>query len=409
MQSEIKTSIAQNQVSSENILDLLHSIIYENSATLSPSASPDNATGPGAASCIAAVKIQNFKSEMELMHKFPARSAMPILDTIHVRIGRNQVLFEGNNLESSLSIVINAETHGYCDIAIPWGKHFRQNELDLQVFSDDTVYVNGSKLIYRDAAEFPRFAQLPDRQPDFSISLIDLDNLHAADSFISDDELKPALMGFYLDHKRFAATDGHRLIIKHLQNPVPFSAIVPKYLSNYLSAMKKVIDFDPVPCWLDSEKNWFWMKLNSNIILWIRFIDEQYPDIDSVIPDLQGENYLCEMTGGELKSLIDTLKPAFLNAAKNVHWLRLIPGRIKTYCEVNGKPSDQIFLNPTALKPPFEIQFDYFYFKAIADYYSDTDLIRIYFKSAISAALFIQTDENQNQETILLMPIRIDN
>ena len=40
--------------------------------------------------------------------------------------------------------------------------------------------------------------------------------------------------------------------------------------------------------------------------------------------------------------------------------------------------------------------------------YADNDEIRIYMYSPVNSVLFIRADENLNDETVLLMPVRIN-
>jgi DNA polymerase III sliding clamp (beta) subunit (PCNA family) len=406
MQDKINASIAKNQISSD-IIDVINSIIFDDPA-LKPATNPDIA-GQGSSGYIASATVENCKNEMELISRIvPSNSTMPVLKSVRVCIAQGRILFETCNIESRVAVTLPANITGNCDIVVPWGKHFRAKSLEINVLQDEIVFVNGTKLQYQDSEEFPQPAGIPERKSDFSITISDLNSIRNATDFSANDELKPALNGFYFDKNRFAATDGHRLIIRQLQNQIGCSVIMPKYLASYYPVMKKLFQFDPVPVWIDTENSWFWLKISPNIEFWARLINENYPNVDSVIPNLKETKYSCEISGDDLNCIFETIKPAFLNAKGPVNWLRFCHHKILTYCTYQGEPNQQVFQNPSAIRPPFEIQFNYYYLRAIAKRYSPGDQIRIYLNGPDRAALLIRTDENLNDEIVLLMPIRIN-
>jgi len=405
MHNEINTSIAKNQASSTDVLDMIHAIMYD--------------SGSGPAGNIATARIENCKNEMDLIHKIANnRSTMPVLQSVNVRIAQGLVSFNASDIQSSIIASFPAEITGHCNILIPWGKHFQQKNLDIKVLPGNIVFVNGTKLEYRDPDEFPSLAVKPSGSPNFMLSRNDMSNLQSAAFYCSNDEIKPALTGFYFDGKQFTATDGHKLIVKRLDNPGHIkpkvegedaaTAIIPAFIANFCPLMKKINASDPLPCWIDAERQWLWIKVSEKITLWSRLIDEQFPDFESVIPKPQNAKYFCELSGSDLKSIMKTIKPAFISASGVVNNVRFGSKYLTTFCEVKGSPSIQVFDNPTDLQPPFEILFNYYFLRSIFNRFSDADTVRVYLYCPISAALFIRTDENHNDETNLIMPIRFE-
>jgi len=403
MHNEINTSIAKKQASSTDVLDMIHAIMY------------DSGTDP--AGNIATARIENCKNEMDLIHKIANnRATMPVLQSVNVCIAQGIVSFNATNIESSVIASFPAEITGHCNILIPWGKHFRQKNLDIKVLPGNIVFVNGTKLAYRDPDEFPSIAVKPSGSPNFMLTRNDMSNLQSAAFYCSNDEIKPALTGFHFDGKRFTATDGHKLIVKYCDNPGhikpqvegedPATAIIPAFVANFMPLVKKITASDPLPCWIDTDQQWSWIKVSEKITLWFRLIDEHFPNFESVIPKPQDAKYYCEISGSDLKSIMTTVKPAFVSTNGVVNNIRFGSKYLTTFCQIKDSPSTQVFDNPTDLQPPFEIQFNYYFLRSIFNRFPDADTVRIYFYSPISAVLFIRTDENYNDEINLLMPIK---
>lgn len=395
MQAQSKT---QEQF---DVLAAIHAIMY----------SPKSASSMPKASAV----IHNCHAKMELIGKItPRKSALPILQNVKLTITPGQVSIHGTNLENTLLINLPAETTGSAEVLIPFGKYFISDELSISVLPNNTVFLNGVKFTnLLPAEDFPEAPEMT-KTGEFILTDSDLAALYSAREFCSHDELKPALTGFYFDtDNRFVATDGHRLILRRFPHPVnikrqledsgEMTAILPATIAHFCPTIKKIVK-SPVVCQINHLH--VTLRLSDQVSLIMRLINEQYPNYEGVIPKPEDAKYSCSITAGDLKALLKSIEPGFQNSNTTPQTIIFAGESITAHCH-NREEDDQLFANPSALRPPFNIAFDHFYISRIVNRYADSDEIRIYMKSPINAVLFIRTDENQNDETVLLMPVRI--
>jgi len=401
MQPQPKT---QDQL---NILATIHAIMYsQKSASSKP-------TGPIP---IATANINHCRAEMELLGKImPRKSALPILQNVKLTITPGKVLMHGTNLESTLLIDLPAETTGSAEFLIPFGKYFIADELFISVLPDNTILLNGVKFTnLRPAEEFPEMPEMAENG-EFILTDSDLAALYSAREFCSHDELKPSMTGFYFDiGNRFVATDGYKLIVRSFSHPVnikrqtedsgEMTAILPATIAHYWPTIKKIVK-SPIACTINHK--YVMLRLSGQVSLIMRLIDERFPDYESVIPDPKDAKYYCSITANELRTMLKSIEPGFQNPDSKLQTIIFAGESITAHCHDRDE-ANQVFANPSVLQPPFTIALDYSYFSRIVNRYADNDEIRIYMYSPVNSVLFIRADENLNDETVLLMPVRIN-
>ena len=402
MQPQPKT---QDQL---DILATIHAIMY------SPKSASSMTMGPIP---VATANVSHCRAEMELLGKImPRKSALPIVQNIKLTITPGKILMHGTNLESTLLIDLPAETTGSAEVLIPFGKYFIADELSISVLPDNTILLNGVKFTnLRPAEEFPEIPVLTETG-EFILTDSDLAALYSAREFCShDDELKPSMTGFYFDiGNRFVATDGYKLIVRSFSHPVnikrqtedsgEMTAILPATIAHYWPTIKKIVK-SPIVCNINHLHVMF--RLSDHVSLIMRLIDERFPDYESVIPKPEDAKYYCPITAGDLKSLLKSIEPGFQNPDSKLQTIIFTGESIKAHCHDRDE-DDQVFANPSVLQPPFTIALDHSYFTMLVNRYADNDEIRIYMYSPVNSVLFIRADENLNDETVLLMPVRIN-
>jgi DNA polymerase-3 subunit beta len=154
----------------------------------------------------------------------PSKTSLPILSTFLVEAGGGKVLFTANDLDVSLTTVVECDLQSDGEIAVP-GKKFFEIARSLPAERVE-VSAEGEKLLIKckksrfkivgkSASEFPK---LPEQKPlaAFTVDTKVLDTMISKTIYaVSNDLTRPSLCGvlWQLKHGSFimVATDGHRL------------------------------------------------------------------------------------------------------------------------------------------------------------------------------------------------------
>ena len=232
--------------------------------------------------------------------------------------------------------------------------------------------------------------------------------LHEQLTFASTDELKPALTGVYLHQNTVltaCATDGH--VLRWIKNADPeaqstlknnFTGIIPRKSLQILSRIVKgTVN-------IAATKTHLRLKLNQDTELFIRLIDEKYPDYKSVIPGKFSGNVKLNRT--TLQSLITDALPfvnpetklgaftvngdlavAVEDAERNIQWSSELP--------VKTQSGDEI-----------TIGLNLAYLEKILKSINEEDVLWQY-GSTISASILTGGNGKTPNEINLIMPIRL--
>lgn len=257
---------------------------------------------------------------------------VPILENFLFEIHERHLTVTASDLQTSITTELVVEAQGSASIAIParilletlrnlpeQPVTFSINEgtYSVEISSDNGRY----RLAGEDATDFP---QLNLVQKGVSINM-DAKVLKKAISqtivATSNDELRPAMNGVYIDFSEasatFVATDGHRLV-RYVRSDVgvatqqPF--IVPRKTLTLLNALL-LNEHKTVNIAFNDSNVYF--KL-ANISMASRLIDERYPDYENVIP----VNNASKLTLDRV-SFLSALKRTAIYSNRTTHQIKL--------------------------------------------------------------------------------------
>ncbi len=257
---------------------------------------------------------------------------VPILENFLFEIHERHLTVTASDLQTSITTELVVEAQGSASVAIParilletlrnlpeQPVTFSINEgtYSVEISSDNGRY----RLAGENATDFP---QLNLVQKGVSINM-DAKVLKKAISqtivATSNDELRPAMNGVYIDFSEasatFAATDGHRLV-RYVRSDVgvatqqPF--IVPRKTLTLLNALL-LNEHKTVNIAFNDSNVYF--KL-ANISMASRLIDERYPDYENVIP----VNNASKLTLDRV-SFLSALKRTAIYSNRTTHQIKL--------------------------------------------------------------------------------------
>jgi DNA polymerase-3 subunit beta len=226
----------------------------------------------------------------------PTKTSLPILSTFLMEVKKDKVYFTANDLDVSLTTVVECEIDGEGTVAVP-GKKFFEIARSLP---DDIVEVNteGEKIavkckrsrfriVGKNADEFPK---LPEQKAlaSFVVKTETLGNMVEKTIYaVSGDLTRPSLCGVLWEAKggslTMVATDGHRLAKVDFEggfdNLEGKEFIVsPKALNILRSMMDEAEEVK-----ISLAENHITFDLGDSII-YSRLIEGPFPDYNQVIP-----------------------------------------------------------------------------------------------------------------------------
>jgi len=355
----------------------------------------------------------------KLSRATPARSTLPILSCVLFKADEGDTVLRSTDLEITYVTKIPASIEEAGEAAIPLQTLLDiTNELPegrltisvdaqykVELISDTGIY----DLMGKPPEEYPSIPDIADGKAitifsDHLRQIIDK-TLFA----VSKDELKPSLTGVYFkfnDNDLTAvATDGHRLVRYILKNvnsqEFNSNVIVPrKFLALILTLLK---DGEEIQLWLcDNHLN---LALENDVI-YTRIIDERFPDYENVIP--KDNDKSLTIGRDDILSAVKRVS-IFSNKSTNQIALRLSADKLLLTTEDPEKASKaQEELTGNYRGEDLTIGYNAVYLKDILSHVEDENLV-IQLKTSISAALFYpDSPKEDNDITMLLMPIRLN-
>ena len=225
----------------------------------------------------------------------PNKATLPILETILFESEGDQLRLTATDLEISIIEYMTADIDEDGAVAIPARRlveTLRQlPDIPVSFEVDEDFNINfrtdkGSyKLVGEDPDEFPEVPNLDDGQTLETQKDIILKAIDKTIFAVSDDDLRPAMMGVLFDlgpdGSKFVATDGHRLV-KYIKSDLTTDEetqfIVPE---KALNLVQKALHDDTCSMTVTNDHVQF---ISGNTIVISRLVNEQYPNYESVIP-----------------------------------------------------------------------------------------------------------------------------
>lgn len=342
---------------------------------------------------------------------------VPILENFLFQITDNHLVVTASDLQTSISASLTVQSDDQISVAIPARmlldtvKNLPEQLIKLEINPNSyTVSIksdNGQyKLAGESANDFPQLAALDDGIT-LDIEVDVLKNILQKTLFAtSNDELKPAMSGVYIELTHvmatFVATDGHRLV-RYIRQDLSASTqspiIVPKkallLLSSLLSGRDKKMGFT-----FDQHKVQFSID---NISVITRLVDERYPDYENVIP----KEHTSKLTVNK-PALVSALRRAAIYANKATHQVKLTISENELTIsaedlDFSNEAQEQLLCTYEGL--PLEIGFNA---KLLLDMLSSilTEEVEFFFWGSNKAVLIFPKVQSQQEHLLLLiMPI----
>lgn len=342
---------------------------------------------------------------------------VPILGNFLFEIDHNHLVVTASDLQTSINTILQVKSDAQVSIAIPARmlldtvKNLPDQLITLKINPNSyTVSIQSNNGYYKLAGESANdFPQLTAMQNGIVLEVTSdtWKNILQKTLFAtSNDELKPAMSGIYMDLTSsmvtFVATDGHRLvryIREDLGAPTQSPIIMPKKALILLNSLltgkdKKVkIAFDQYKIQFNVD--------NINFIT--RLVDERYPDYENVIPKEHSSKLTIHRA-----ALVASLKRMAIYANKATHQIKLTI----MDNELMLSAEDLDFSNEAKEEliglyegPPLEIGFNA---KLLLDMLVSitAEEIEFFFWGNHRAVLIFPQKQNQDEQLLLLiMPI----
>ncbi|WP_419241293.1 DNA polymerase III subunit beta [Cardinium endosymbiont of Nabis limbatus] len=342
---------------------------------------------------------------------------VPILENFLFQIDHNRLVVTASDLQTSVSAALAIQSDAQVSVAIPARmlldtvKNLPEQPIQLAV--DPNAYTvsiksdNGQyKLAGESASDFPQLATLDDGIT-LEVEVDVLKNILQKTIFAtSNDELKPAMSGVYIELTHamatFVATDGHRLV-RYIREDLAASTqspiIVPKkalmLLNSLLTSKDKKVGFV-----FDRHKIQFTID---NISVISRLVDERYPDYENVIP----KEHTSKLTISK-SALVSALRRVSIYANKATHQVKLalVDNQLTISAEdldFSNEAQEQLICTYEGL--PLEIGFNA---KLLLEMLTSitTEEVEFFFWGANKAVLIFPKMENKQEQLLLLiMPI----
>jgi DNA polymerase-3 subunit beta len=283
--------------------------------------------------------------------------------------------------------------------------------IDEETYSIEINSDNGRyKLSGENATDFPKVPTVSDGNAINISSDILANAINNTILATSNDELRPAMTGVYMNltdtNTTFVATDGHRLIRYRrvdIASDVDNSMIVPR---KALTLLKATLPNENTNVNVEFNVSNAFFKFG-NIFMVCRLIDERYPDYENVIPVGNENNMTIDRS-----ELLGSLKRIAIYANKTTHQVRL---KI-TGSELMVSSEDLDFSNEANERlscdhdgEDIEIGFNgKFLIEMLANVSSKEVTIKL--SEANKAGLLVPVKQDENEDLLMLvMPVMLSN
>lgn len=257
---------------------------------------------------------------------------VPILENFLFEINDGRLTITASDLQTSMISELEVEAKDSGNIAVPARilletlKNLPEQpvtfSIDEETYSIEISSDNGRyKLAGENATDFPRIAVVTEADAVNLSSEVLAEAINSTIFATSNDELRPAMTGVYLNlsdtNTTFVATDGHRLVRYRridVASDTNSSIIIPRKALNLLKATLPSVATD-VNIEFNATNAFFKF---GNIQMVCRLIDERFPDYENVIP-ADNTNHMVISKGEFLSSL----RRIAIYANKTTHQVRL--------------------------------------------------------------------------------------
>ncbi|MCZ6899480.1 MAG: DNA polymerase III subunit beta [Bacteroidetes bacterium] len=257
---------------------------------------------------------------------------VPILENFLFEISDGKLTITASDLQTSMITELEIEAKEDGSIAVPARilletlKNLPEQpvtfSIDQDTYSIELSSDNGRyKLAGENATDFPKVPTVSDGYEVDMPSQVLASAINNSIIATSNDELRPAMTGVYLNiddsNTTFVATDGHRLIRYRrvdIVSDVNNAIIIPRKALNLL---KSTLPTEDTTVNVEFNVSNAFFKFDG-IKMICRLIDERFPDYENVIPT-DNKN---KMTIGRLEFL-SSLKRIAIYANKTTHQVRL--------------------------------------------------------------------------------------
>lgn len=347
----------------------------------------------------------------------PNKATLPILETILFESEDGKLRLTATDLEISIIEYMNADIETDGAVAIPARRlieTLRQlpdipvafdvdDKFNIKFRTDKGTY----KLVGEDPDEFPEVPNLDEGHTLETTRDIMLKAIGKTLFAVSNDDLRPAMMGVYFDigpeESKFVATDGHRLVryIKtDLTSDKEVTFIVPE---KALSLVQKALHDDE--CVMTVTEDHVRYKSGNTIVI-TRLINEQYPNYESVIPRDNDKSLVISK-----EQMLATVKRVAIFSSSTTRQIRLQMNSDKLTIR-----AEDIDMSSEA-KETISCEYDDeemeigFNAKYLADVLSNVDDEEVYFEFSTPnrAGIVKPSEEEENEQILMLvMPVMLN-
>ena len=346
---------------------------------------------------------------------------VPILENFLFEINDGKLTVTASDLQTSMVTELEVEAKENGSIAVP-SKILMETltnlpeqpvtfSIDEDTYSIEINSDNGRyKLSGENATDFPKVPTVSDGNSINIASDILAKAINNTIFATSNDELRPAMTGVYMNltdtNTTFVATDGHRLIRYRrvdIASDVDNSIIVPR---KALTLLKATLPHETTNVNVEFNVSNALFKFG-NIFMVCRLIDERYPDYENVIPQGNDNNMTIDRA-----ELLGSLKRIAIYANKTTHQVRL---KI-TGSELMVSSEDLDFSNEANERlscdhdgEDIEIGFNgKFLIEMLGNISSKEVTLKL--SQANKAGLLVPVKQDQNEDLLMLvMPVMLSN
>ncbi len=347
----------------------------------------------------------------------PTKTSLPILSTFLMEAKKGKIHLTANDLDVSLTTIIDCEVAEEGRIAVPGRKFFEI----VRSLPEDTVEIDveGEKIavkcrksrfrmVGKSAEEFPK---LPEQKP---VATITMDTKTIADMIaktiyaVSSDLTRPALCGVLWEVQKdkftMVATDGHRL--SRVVRPGAFGdvdrkdvIVAPKALNILRSLLEEKAELK-----ISLAENHILFDLGDDVV-YTRLLEGPFPDYTQVIP----KNNKKQLTVNR-EEFTDACRRVSILASVITHQVKLSIGKSSLTISVNtpdvGEAVEEVHCTFTA--DPLDIGYNARYILDILKT-MDTDDVEFLLDRSDNAGMLVPVGGKGDLEYhCLLMPLRLN-
>ncbi len=347
----------------------------------------------------------------------PTKTSLPILSTFLMEAKKGKIYLTANDLDVSLTTIIECDVAAEGKIAVPGRKFFEiarslpEDTVEIEV-DGEKIAVKCRKSRFRmagkSADEFPK---LPDQKPvaTFNVDTKTIDDMIAKTIYaVSSDLTRPALCGvlweFHKDKFTMVATDGHRL--SRVVRSGPFGdvdrkdvIVSPKALNILRSLFEEKGELK-----ITLAENHITFDLGDNVV-YSRLLEGPFPDYTQVIP----KNNKKQLTVSR-EEFTDACRRVSILASVITHQVRLSVGKTSLTVSVNtpdvGEAAEEVHC--AFNNDPMDIGYNARYILDILKT-MDTDDVEFLLDRSDNAGMLVPVGGKEDfQYHCLLMPLRLN-